>query len=166
VNTNTIFLYGNGNSFINGGNLGIGTTSPGSKLTVMGFAAKSLGGSTWTVISDARLNNLAGHYDKGLDEIASLQPVKFFYKAGNSFDLPSDQEQIGFIAQEVQKVFPEAVHETKDGYLGFNMHPVNVALVNAVKELKAENDRLRAENEQINARLSRIEALVSPAALK
>ena len=165
-NVNTILLYGNGDSYINGGNLGIGTTAPAHELTVIGNAAKSMGGSTWLVLSDARLKNLAGNYNKGLDEIAALQPVKFFYKAGNPFDLPSDQEQIGFVAQEVQKVFPEAVHQSKDGYLDFNMHPVNVALVNAVKELKAENDRLRAENEQINARLSRIEALVSPAVIK
>ena len=163
-NVNTILLYGNGNSYINGGNLGIGTTDPGYKLVVMGSAAKT-DGASWTVISDARLKNLEGNYDKGLAEIAALQPVKFFYKAGNTFGLPSDQEQIGFVAQEVQKVFPEAVHQSRDGYLDFNMHPVNVALVNAVKELKAENDRLKAEvkniKEEMNARIGKIEALMS-----
>jgi len=51
--------------------------------------------------------------------------------------LDSQKEQIGFIAQEVLKVFPEAVTEAKDGYLDFNMHPVNVALVNAIKELQS-----------------------------
>jgi len=61
------------------------------------------------------------------------------------------REYIGFIAQEVQEVFPEAMNEGLDGYLDFNMHPVNVALVNAVKELKAENDALRQEIAQIKA---------------
>ena len=103
-------------------------------LYVEGNAAKSLGGSSWIVSSDLRLKNLNGNYTKGLDEIMALQPVRFSYKAGNSRGLPSDVEQVGFVAQEVQKVFPEAVNEGEDGLLDFNMHPVNVAMVNAIKE--------------------------------
>ncbi len=227
-NTNTIFFYGEGNSFINGGNLGIGTTTPAYKLDIAGVtnlnkgiasgvamrvnsdealwyngtyfswgyggtynfvgnklkiagngntapsyelqvdgnAAKSLGGSTWIVSSDLRLKNLNGNYTKGLDEIIALQPVSFSYKAGNSRGLPSEVEQVGFVAQEVQKVFPEAVNEGEDGLLDFNMHPVNVALVNAIKELKAENDRLKDENEKTNARLDKIESSMSLSAAK
>jgi regulator of replication initiation timing len=41
------------------------------------------------------------------------------------------------------------------------MHAVNVAVINAIKELKAENDRLKSENEQLNTRLEKIEALVN-----
>jgi len=220
---NTIFLWANGNSFINGGNLGIGTSSPAYKLDIAGVtnlnkgiasgvalrcnsdealwcngtyfswgyggtynffgnklkiagngntapsyelqvegnAAKSLGGSTWIVSSDLRLKNLNGNYTKGLDEIIALQPVWFSYKSGNPRGLPSGIEQIGFVAQEVQKVFPEAVHEGEDGLLDFNMHPVNMAMINAIKELKAENDRLKAENEKMNARLDKIEGFFS-----
>ncbi len=230
---NTIFLWANGNSFINGGNLGIGTTTPAYKLDVGGLvnlnkgiasgvamrvnsdeaiwfngtyfswgyggtynfvgnklkiagngntaptyelqvdgnAAKSLGGSTWIVSSDLRLKNLNGNYTRGLDEIMALQPVRFNYKAGNSRGLPSEVEQVGFIAQEVQKVFPEAVNEGEDGLLDFNMHPVNVAMINAIKELKSENDQLKtendqlkAENEKINARLDKIESSLGSSA--
>jgi hypothetical protein len=88
-----------------------------------------------------------------LDAIASLRPVSFFYKQDNPRGLPSNEENIGLIAQEVQEVFPEAVSEGPDGYLDFNMHPVNVALVNAVKELKAEKEALRQEIRQIKAAL-------------
>ena len=63
----------------------------------------------------------------------------------------TDEENIGFIAQEVQVVFPEAISEGENGYLYFNTHPVNVGLVNAVKELKAESDRIRVENESLRA---------------
>jgi len=75
------------------------------------------------------------------------------YKRVNARELLSDEENIGFIAQAVQEVLPEAVSEGPDGYLDFNMHPVNVALVNMVKELRAENEALREEIRQIKARL-------------
>jgi hypothetical protein len=94
-----------------------------------------------------------GEYARGLNDVVRLAPITFHYKGNNPRGLPSDDEYIGFIAQEVQEVFPEAVSEGPDGYLDFNMHPVNVALVNAVKELKAENEALREEIREIKAAL-------------
>ncbi len=47
------------------------------------------------------------------------------------------------IEQDVRKVIPEATWITKDDYLGFDDRPVIAALVNAVKELKAELDDLK-----------------------
>lgn len=135
------------------GNVGIGTTGPNYKLEVVGNAAKSSGGTTWINSSDRRLKDITGEYNRGLDAIACLRPVTFFYKEGNPRGLPSHEENIGFVAQEVQDLFPEAISKGEDGYLDFNMHPVNVALVNAVKELKAENDALRREIQQIKAAL-------------
>jgi ribosomal protein S19E (S16A) len=73
--------------------------------------------------------------------------------------LDSTIEQIGFVAQEVKKIFPEAVTQAEDGYLDFNIHEINVALVNAVMELKAENDLLKN-------RLEKLEHLVGTMAEK
>ena len=133
------------------GNVGIGTNDPGYKLEVIGNAAKSSGGTSWSVSSDMRLKDITAEYEQGLAAITSLRPITFYYKNGNLRDLPSDEENVGFIAQEVQEVFPEAVSEGPDGYLDFNMHPVNVAVVNAIKELKAENDEIRSENKSLKA---------------
>jgi hypothetical protein len=157
----TVALLGEGNSYINGGNLGIGTAAPAAALHVIGNAVKTVGGGTWLTSSDLRLKNILGDYAKGLEEISSLQTVRYQYKKDNPRQLDSDEEQVGFIAQEVQKIFPEAVTEGPDGYLDFNMHAINVALVNAIKELKAENDRLKSENEKVNNRLEKIEALLN-----
>jgi hypothetical protein len=71
--------------------------------------------------------------------------VRFHYKEDNPRDMPSDIPLIGFIAQEVQPIFPEAVNQSKDGYYNFNIHPISVAMVNAVKELKAELDQKNQE---------------------
>jgi hypothetical protein len=132
----------------------------GYLLTVNGTAAKP-GGGSWTTWSDIRLKDIQGNYEKGLKEIIALKPVKFNYKEGNACNLPSDQNYVGFIAQDVQKVFPEAVAEGKDGYLSLDVNSINVAMVNAVKELKAENDQLKSENELMNERITKLEKLVA-----
>ena len=68
------------------------------------------------------------------------------------------------VAQEVQAVFPEAVTAAPGGYLQFDMHPVKVALVNAVKELKTQNERLARDNEALRLRLERLEKQLGLAA--
>jgi len=141
------------------GNVGIGIKSPGYLLEVNGSAGKP-GGGSWSNSSDERLKDIAGKYDRGLDQILSLKPVTFYYKDGNPRGLPTDEEYIGFIAQEVRDLFPEAVSEGQDGYLDFNMHPVNVAVVNAIKELKAENDKLRFENAILKQDIEKIKAVL------
>jgi len=139
------------------GNVGIGTPAPNYLLEVNGDAAKP-GGGTWTNSSDERLKDVTGEYQHGLDAVTRLRPVLFHYKEGNPRGLPTQEEYVGFIAQEVAEVFPEAVSEGPDGYLDFNMHPINVALVNAVKELKAENEVLKAENTAMREDIARIKA--------
>jgi len=157
--TNNILKFdyeGNSDQLVLGsaGGVGIHTKDLGwYSLVVNGLAAKTAGGTTWLSISDGRLKDITGEYTRGLDAVTRLRPVTFYYKPDNPKGLPTDEENIGFIAQEVQEVFPEAVNEGPDGYLDFNMHPVNVALVNAVKELKAENEALREEICQIKAAL-------------
>jgi hypothetical protein len=144
--------------------IGLGTTSPTQKLHVVGNAYKTEGGTSWATSSDLRLKTVLGEYGKGLNEITALQPVRFRYLANNPRELSSDIEQVGFVAQEVQKIFPEAVSEAEDGYLDFNIHSINVALVNAIKELKAENDRLKTENREQDSRIERLERLFSASA--
>jgi len=140
------------------GRVGIGRTPANYALEVQGEAGKTTGNGSWQILSDARLKDLTGKYTRGLDAIAGLRPVTFFYKQGNPLGLSTDEEYVGFIAQEVQEIFPEAVSERKDGYLDFNMHPVGVAMVNAIKELKAQNEALRAENMALREDIQQIKA--------
>jgi trimeric autotransporter adhesin len=122
------------------GNVGIGTTSPSHRLHVIGTAGLSTG-TTWTNTSDRRLKDIHGDYNKGLNEIIQLQPVEFSYKKDNLKKLPSDINIVGFIAQDVEPLFPEAINTGEDGYLEFTMHSINVAMVNAIKQLKSEKDQ-------------------------
>ena len=147
-NNNDIILNPHGT-----GNVGIGTTAPDYKLHVVGTAAKN-GGGSWTNSSDARLKDVHGGYSLGLDEISQLETITFSYKPDNARGLPSDTTEIGFVAQEVQKIFPQAVSEGSDGYLDFNMHAINVALVNAVKELKTITTEQQAMIEDLQSQLA------------
>lgn len=163
---------------VKGRKVGINTDNPGDyNLAVNGTAAKT-GGGSWSSMSDARLKTVHGAYSRGLSDIVALQPVRFNYIPDNPRQYDAETEQIGFVAQEVMKIFPEAVNTCEDGYLDFNMHAVNVAMVNAIRELKAENDllknelnRLKAENagmhlkdEQLYLRMEKLEQLISVAA--
>ena len=70
----------------------------------------------------------------------------------------------GMIAQEVQKVIPDAIHVGKSGYLELNADPIHWAVVNAIQELysklfgkNGEVSSLKAENEELRARISKVE---------
>src|SRR3989338_8506796 len=96
------------------GNVGIGTAAPDYKLRVEGtlFMNNSLTdkitNTAWTNPSDIRLKNIKGPFDYGLDKLMQLNPIRYTFKADNPFGANSTDEHIGFIAQEVQKVIPEA----------------------------------------------------------
>lgn len=159
--TQTAIFCKQSNSYV-----GLGTTSPTQKLHVVGNAYKTEGGTSWATSSDIRLKNLTGNYNKGLSEIIKLDPVRYIYKNDNPRQLNSEIEQVGFVAQEVQKIFPEAVSVGDDGYLDFNIHPINIAFVNAIKELKYENDALKSKMEKLESRLEQLESLVEAIAKK
>ncbi|MDD5699996.1 MAG: tail fiber domain-containing protein [Candidatus Nanoarchaeia archaeon] len=96
-------------------------------------------------LSDIRLKNFIGNFTPGLDEIMQLSPAIYSYKIEtNNTDLPMTRDNfVGLSAQEVQKVIPEAVDEDENGYLSLTTGPINYAMLNAIKELKTENDNLK-----------------------
>ena len=133
------------------GNVGIGILNPTHQLQVVGAAGLSTG-TAWTNTSDIRLKNINGDYERGLDDITKLHTVRFRYKKDNPKSLPSDIDLTGFIAQEVQPIFPEAVSVESDGWLDFNIHSINVAMVNAVQELNNGQEAIIAERQELLTR--------------
>lgn len=149
------------NSYYNGpANFGIGTSAPDQKLTVNGNASKSAGGTTWAVFSDERLKNIKGHFTSGLGVLMQLQPIRFEYKPDNALGLKGDGESVGFSAQSVEKVLPEAVSQTERGYLQLNSDPILWTMLNSIKELKGENDTLKAQNAKLLEQTEALKKLV------
>ncbi|MCD4734568.1 MAG: tail fiber domain-containing protein, partial [Bacteroidales bacterium] len=146
---------GGGNVILNetAGNVGIGTGSPGTyKLYCNGSAAKP-GGGSWTDPSDKRLKDIHGSYTRGLNEILQLNPISYNYKQDNDLDLPAEEEYIGLIAQEVQKLIPEAVEKMESGYFAVNNDPILWAMLNAIKEQQAQIEDFKSVNQSLQEQL-------------
>jgi hypothetical protein len=124
-----------------GGNVGIGTFFPDNTLSVFGSADKT-GGGSWGVYSDGRLKTVQATYDAGLDAILKLTPVRYRYKEQNAMGIKDDEEHVGFVAQEVEKVIPEAVSRNSRGYLLVNNDPILWTMLNAIKQQQAEIEAL------------------------
>ncbi|GLR16054.1 tail fiber domain-containing protein [Portibacter lacus] len=101
-----------------GGNFGIGRTPSTNRLEVHGNASKSSAGD-WLANSDARLKKNI-HYLESQSMLQQLLLMKGVTYEWN--DTRSDQDrpkgkQYGFIAQDLQQVWPENVSEDSEGYL-------------------------------------------------
>jgi len=146
ASTDDLRFYNAGDkvTFLSGGNVGIGTTAPTQLLSVNGTAGKP-GGGTWDVFSDERLKNIKGNFTPGLSAVMRLQPLRYQYKAGNALSFDSNKEYVGFGAQELQKVLPEAVSRNANGYLQVSSDPILWTMLNAIKEQQKQIEQLKGE---------------------
>jgi hypothetical protein len=96
-------------------------------------------------VSDARLKENVRNATEGLAIINALRPVRYDWKAGHGNDRTN---QLGFIAQEVEAVFADAVSEWKMGeeiYKTVGPGALIPVLVNAIKELSSRVAALEAQ---------------------
>ncbi len=139
------------------GRVGIGTASPGGLFELSLDQGRKPSTSTWTITSDERLKTINGAYTKGLNEVLQLQPVTYNYKNVGERTFKEEvlnTEAVGFSAQQVQKVFPEAVGTDEDGYLNLNIHSILVAYVNAIKEQQQMINDLKNEVESLKKQVN------------
>jgi len=136
-------------------NVGIGTTAPDNLLSVNGSADKP-GGGSWGTYSDRRLKTVDGGFASGLSQIMKLHPVRYRYKEENALGIRDGEEHVGLVAQDVQRVIPEAVTENSKGYLLLNNDPILWSMLNAIKEQQAQ---IRTQQKQIRAQQAQIAQL-------
>jgi hypothetical protein len=145
-----------------GGTLFYGTTARGgtSGFDFIGLFANSVGqfritgagtifaqNTTVQSISDVRLKENVKDATDGLDVVNALRPVRFDWKQGYGNDR---KNQLGFIAQEVETVFPDAVDEWSkvlqddtEAYKTVGPSALIPVLVKAIQELHAEIESLK-----------------------
>jgi len=138
-----------------GGDVGIGTMTPAYKLQVGaagdGTQARA---NAWNLLSDAKLKKNFTGIKNPLEMIGKIKGYYYYWNTGID-----KTRQVGFSAQEVQEVFPEVVSKGEDGYLSIEYGKMTPLLLEAIKELKAENDLLKD-------RLEKMEKLVGASAQK
>lgn len=154
-------------------NVGINTNNPGSfDLAVAGTAAKS-GGGAWAVFSDERLKHDIKPMSGTLDRLLQLRGYTYEYNADaieSRLALPGTQ--IGLMAQEVERVFPDWVAKDQQGYRYVTERSTTALMVEALRDLRAEKDAQietlkkeaaarEADNATLKARLDAIEAMLN-----
>jgi hypothetical protein len=101
------------------------------------------------VVSDERLKTNICSLDCGINRVSLLNPVTYNWideKYGKG-------GQIGFIAQEVEKVVPEAVFKTSDDDYGFNDRPLVALLTKTIQEQEARISKLEKLVQEISTKL-------------
>lgn len=132
------------NTVINngGGNVGIGTTIVSYTLHVNGSVA---GTSAYNNLSDARFKKNVATVSGALEKISKIRGISYEWnEKGHSQFKFSDRRELGVLAQEVEKVFPEAVSADKRGFKSVAYSMLTAPLIEAVKELNAKLDKLTA----------------------
>jgi hypothetical protein len=119
------------------------------------------GGGAWGVVSDRRLKKNIEPLHGALDQLMKLRSVTYEYLEPEKIQqLPGTQT--GFIAQEVEEVFPSWVGEKADGMKYVSVKGFESLAVEALRELRAEKDAqietLREQNAALAQKLAAIEA--------
>ena len=151
VPSNTIYI-GNPNSTINLG-------SASSTINVKGEELEAMITRIAGTSSDIRLKNVKGENNDGLDKIKQLKTFNFTYKNDKK-----NTPHVGVMAQDLQKIFPDAVITDNDGYYRIRKEDMFYAMVNAIKELaNKDNEKdlkiqaLEKKNAELEARLEKLE---------
>jgi len=134
-----------GNTYSNAMNQHVRTTD-----TVLFSEVRSTNNVTAYYSSDIALKENLNPIDNALDKVMSLSGYNFDWKdshieeRGGLDDLFMRKSDVGIVAQEVQKVLPEAVGKREDGTLGVRYELLVPLLVESIKELKEEIQSLKS----------------------
>lgn len=133
-----------------------------TKITTQSDGAQTSGihratGNIISNTSDARLKTNIENIPNALEKVLSLNGVTYNWNENTPEDFDKEKTEVGLIAQEVQEVLPEIIHDAPfdrdlDGnsisgeeYITLQYERVVPLLVEAIKELKQEINSLKGE---------------------
>jgi hypothetical protein len=140
-------LYGQliGAVAANYGTLGVNTQSYGGNGIVEVYDPGSIGVSVWgqtdiVAFSDERTKTDITKIDDAINKIKRINGVTY-----KRVDLTDTRRYAGVIAQEIEKVLPEVVHENTDGFKSVAYGNLVSLLIEGIKELSGEIENLKEE---------------------
>lgn len=151
-----------------GNYMGIGLpvgTLPSQRLTVNGNVLAN----NVAVPSSIRFKDHVVPMDDALNKVMKLEGVRFDWKPEWAKERPGREHDIGFVAEDVAKVFPEVVFYDTDGNVtGMDYSRLTAVAIEAIKQQQAqlatqqttfslELAKRDAENAELRARLERLE---------
>ena len=108
--------------------------------------------------SDLRFKKNITPIAESLNLIKGLEGVTYNYRAD---DYPqyafSKEKQVGFIAQEVEKIVPEVVRTDANGYMGIDYSKFAPLLVEGIKELEKRLEAVERENKMLKERINTLQ---------
>lgn len=150
------------------GNVGIGTITPSQRLTVNGnVLANNVG-----VPSSGRFKHNVVPMADALEKVLKLEGVTFDWNPDFAKERPGREHDIGFVAEDVAKVFPEVVFYDPDGKVtGMDYSRLTAVAVQAIKQQQAKFEAELAkrdaealarqqELDDLKSRLARLEQLI------
>ena len=140
-------------SFING-SVGLGKTNPGTQLDLSTDGARKLTTTTWATGSDARVKHDIEDADTSMCyNIVKQVRLKRFAWDSNYYPEVNDRHMLGWLAQDVRKVFPNAVTlSAEHGFEDFHtLDPDQLykVLYGSVVEIIQENAQFKDQIQQL-----------------
>ena len=120
-------------------------------LTVRGVPSANQ--ANFTVISDRSVKKNVTTINGALDKMMQLSGVEYEYKRPEDYG-NFTSAQMGFVAQDVESVFPEWVDETEDGKKCLTIRGFEALTVESIREQQALIADLRAEVERLKAQVT------------
>ena len=148
TDTNTTYSAGTGIT-LSGTTFSIGQAVATNSTVTFG-EVRSTGDIIAYYSSDLALKENLNPISNALDKVSQLGGYSFDWKdthledRGGLDDMFVKKSDVGIIAQEVQKVLPEAVGKREDGTLGVRYELLVPLLVESIKELKEEIQSLKS----------------------
>ncbi len=100
------------------------------------------------ISSDKRFKDNVIEITDSLDKVRKIRGVKWDWN-NNASEAAKKSPNVGVIAQEVQQVLPEIVHEREDGYLAVDYTKMAALFIEAIKEQQIQIENLRLEVEDL-----------------
>ncbi len=153
-NTTTPLIYGD----FSANRIGINCNNPQYPLHVVGnlgvvgtiYATAASVSSGVSACSDIRYKKEIITLTNSLDKILTIRGVSYFWKTKEFPEKNfTDDKQLGFIAQEIEKIYPEVVFTDKDGYKSVDYSRLTPVLVEAMKEQQIQINELRLMIEKL-----------------